>query len=101
MSSSRSEGANSWSARLPLCFFQRDSHPLTDGSRGSGPRFSNIPIALAQELSDLEAAKTKTLLIAANPGQVNLVSPGEIAPALKAGYDRAVKAADRVKAFWA
>jgi hypothetical protein len=30
-------------------------------------------------------------LIAANPGQVNLVSPAEIDPALRAGYDRAVK----------
>jgi hypothetical protein len=33
-----------------------------------------------------EAAGTKTLLIAANPGQVNLVSPAEIDPALRAGY---------------
>jgi len=41
------------------------------------------------------------LLIAANPGQANLVSPAEIDPALRAGYDRAVKEADRVKAFWA
>jgi hypothetical protein len=47
------------------------------------------------------AAGTRTLLIAANPGQVNLVSPAEIGPALKAGYARAVKEADRVKAFWA
>jgi hypothetical protein len=39
------------------------------------------------------------LLIAANPGQVNLVSPAEIDPALRARYDRAVKEADRVKAF--
>ena len=27
---------------------------LTDGTSGSGPRFSNIPIALRQELKDLE-----------------------------------------------
>src|SRR5208282_2232767 len=74
---------------------------LTDGTSGSGPRFSNIPNAIQQELRDLEAAGTKTLLIAANPGQVDLVSPAEIGPALKAGYDRAVKEADRVKAFWA
>jgi hypothetical protein len=32
---------------------------------------------------------------------VNLVAPAEIAPALKAGYDRAGTEADRVKAFWA
>ena len=63
--------------------------------------FSNIPNTLQQELKDLEAAGTKTILIAANPGQVNLVSPAEIDPALRAGYDRAVKEADRVKAFWA
>ena len=48
-----------------------------------------------------KAAALYALLIAANPGQVNLVSPAEIAPALKAGYDRAGKEADRVKAFWA
>jgi hypothetical protein len=41
------------------------------------------------------------LLIAANPGQVNLASPAEIDPALRAGYDRAGKEADRVKAFLA
>jgi NTE family protein len=74
---------------------------LTDGTSGSGPRLSNIPNALQRELRDLEAAGTKTFLIAANPGQVNLVSPAEIRPALRAGYDRAVKEADRVKAFWA
>jgi len=74
---------------------------LTDGTSGSGPRFSNIPNAIQQELRDLEAAGTKAILIAANPGQVNLVSPAEIGPALRAGYDRAVKEADRVKAFWA
>jgi NTE family protein len=74
---------------------------LTDGTSGSGPRFSNITNALQQELRYLEAAGTTVLLIAANPAQVNLVSPAEIGPALRAGYDRAVKEADRVKAFWA
>jgi NTE family protein len=74
---------------------------LTDGTPGSGPRFSSIPNDLQQELKDLETAGTKTLLIAANPGQVNLVSPTEIGPALRAGYDLAVKQAGRVKAFWA
>lgn len=73
---------------------------LTDGSSGSGPRFSTIPADLQQELREIEAAGTKTLLIAANPGQVNLVSPAEIAPALRAGYQRGVKEADQVKAFW-
>jgi NTE family protein len=74
---------------------------LTDATPGSGPRFSTIPNDLQQELKDLETAGTKTLLIAANPGQVNLVSPAEIGPALRAGYDLAVKQAGRVKAFWA
>jgi NTE family protein len=74
---------------------------LTDGTRGSGPRFTNIPNGLQQELRGIEAQGTKTLLIAANPGQVNLVSPAEIGPALRAGYDRAFQEADRVKAFWA
>lgn len=74
---------------------------LTDGGAGSGPRFSNIPNGIQEEVRNLEAAGTKALLIAANPGHVNLVSPAEIAPALKAGYDRALKEADRVKAFWA
>ena len=43
----------------------------------------------------------KTLLIAADPGKVDLLSPAEIEPALKAGRDRAAREADRVKAFWA
>ena len=72
---------------------------LTDGTSGSGPLFEYSD-ALQQELRDLEATGTKAILIAANPGQVNLVSPAEIGPALRAGYDRGVKEADRVKAFW-
>jgi len=74
---------------------------LTDGTSGSGSRFSNIPNALQQELRYLETVGTKALLIAANPGQVNLVSPAEIGPALRSGYDHALKEAHRVKAFWA
>jgi NTE family protein len=70
---------------------------LTD----KGPRFSNIPNDIEQELRNVEAAGTKTLLIAADPGKVDLLSPAEIEPALKAGRDRAVREADRVKAFWA
>ncbi|TMJ85204.1 MAG: hypothetical protein E6G76_16765 [Alphaproteobacteria bacterium] len=70
---------------------------LTD----KGSRFSNIPNDIEQELRYVEAAGTKTLLIAADPGKVDLLSPAEIEPALKAGRDRAVREADRVKAFWA
>jgi len=70
---------------------------LTD----KGSRFSNIPNDIEQELRYVEAAGTKTLLIAADPAKVDLLSPAEIEPALKAGRDRAVREADRVKAFWA
>jgi len=70
---------------------------LTD----KGPRFSNIPNDIEQELRYVEAAGTKTLLIAADPGKVHLLSPAEIEPALKAGRDRAVREADRIKTFWA
>ena len=37
----------------------------------------------------------------ADPGKVHLLSPAEIEPALKAGRDRAIGEADRIKAFWA
>jgi NTE family protein len=74
---------------------------LTDGLPGSGPRFSSMPNTILQEIEGLEAAGTKALLIAANPGKVNLVSPEEIKPAMQLGYDRAVQEADKVKAFWA
>jgi NTE family protein len=70
---------------------------LTD----KGLRFSNIPNDIEQELKYVEAAGTRTLLIAADPGKVHLLSPSEIEPALKAGYDRAVSEADRIRAFWA
>ena len=69
---------------------------LTDKSL----RFSGIPNDIDQELSYLETAGTKTLLIAADPGKVHLLSPAEIGPALKSGRDRAVSEAERVKAFW-
>jgi len=70
---------------------------LTD----KGLRFSSIPNDIEQELKYVEAAGTKTLLIAADPDKVNLLSPAEIEPALKAGYDRAVGEGDRIKALWA
>jgi hypothetical protein len=70
---------------------------LTD----KGLRFSNIPNDIEQELSYVEAAGTKTLLIAADPAKVHLLSAAEIELALKAGRDRALHEADRVKAFWA
>jgi NTE family protein len=70
---------------------------LTD----KAPRFSGIPNDIEQELRYVEAAGTKALLIAADPGKVHLLSPAEIEPALKAGRDRALREADRIKTFWA
>ena len=69
---------------------------LTDKSM----RFSGIPNDIAQELNYVEASGTRTLLIAADPGKVHLLSAAEIEPALHAGHDRAVREADRIKAFW-
>jgi hypothetical protein len=69
---------------------------LTD----KGRRFSSIPNDIDQELRYLKAAGTKTLLIAANPGKVHLLSFAEIEPALKPGRDRGVSEAERVQAFW-
>ncbi len=64
-------------------------------------RFSGIPNDIDQELHDVEAAGTRVLLIAADPGKVHLLSAAEIEPALKAGHERAMREAARVKAFWA
>ena len=64
-------------------------------------RFSGIPNDIDPELRYVEAAGTKTLLIAADPGKVHLLSAAEIEPALRAGHDRAMREAARVKAFWA
>src|SRR5262245_2302128 len=69
---------------------------LTDQSM----RFSGIPNDIAQELNYVQAAGTRTRLIAADPGKVHLLSAAEIEPALHAGHDRAVREASRVKAFW-
>jgi len=64
-------------------------------------RFSHIPNDIEQELKAVEAVGTKTLLIAADPGKVHLLSAAEIEPALKAGHARALREAERIKAFWA
>ena len=60
--------------------------------------FSSIPNDIQQELSYVQAAGTKTLLIAADPGKVHLLSAAEIEPA--PGRDRAAREAERIKAFW-
>jgi NTE family protein len=64
-------------------------------------RFLHIPNDIEQELKAIEAVGTKTLLIAADPGKVHLLSAAEIEPALKAGHARALREAERIKAFWA
>lgn len=74
---------------------------LTDGVTPGSPRFSNIPNDLQRELKYVESKGTKTLLIAANPGKVDLISPDDIAAALKAGHERGVKESAAIKAFWA
>lgn len=63
-------------------------------------RFSHIPDDIEKALKRLEATGTKTLLIAADPGKVHLLSAAEIEPALKAGHDRALREAERINAFW-
>jgi NTE family protein len=35
------------------------------------------------------------------PTDISLVDPKQIAPALRAGYDRAKTEADKIKQFWA
>src|SRR5262249_58233911 len=49
---------------------------LTD----KAPRFTNIPNDIEQELRYVEAAGTKTLLIAADPAKLHLLSPPQIDP---------------------
>jgi NTE family protein len=64
-------------------------------------RFSGMPNDIEQEIKYVAAAGTRTLLIAADPSKVRLLSPSEIEPALRAGYSRATREVDRIKAFWA
>lgn len=72
---------------------------LTDGYEGS--LLSGIPHDIHKEIAALEATGTKAMLIiAGTPPGVSLLDPGQIAPALKAGYDRAATEAPRIKAFW-
>ena len=79
------------------CSLEMSALALTDPER----RFSHIPSDIKQELQIVEAAGTKTLLIAADPGKVHLLSASEIEPALRAGHDRAMREAERIKAFCA
>ncbi|MFC3638897.1 patatin-like phospholipase family protein [Camelimonas fluminis] len=73
---------------------------LTNGYEGS--LLSGIPHNIYNEISALEATGTKAMLIiAGTPPDVNLLDPKQIAPALKAGYDRSKIEAPKIKNFWA
>lgn len=73
---------------------------LTNGYEGA--LLSGIPHDIHKEIAALEAVGTKAMLIiAGTPPGVNLLDPGQIAPALRAGYERAASEAPRITAFWA
>jgi NTE family protein len=73
---------------------------LTNGYEGS--LLTGIPHDIYKEIAALEAVGTKAMLIiAGTPPGVSLLDPKEIAPALKAGYDRAKAEAPKISSFWA
>jgi NTE family protein len=73
---------------------------LTNGYEGS--LLSGIPHNIHDEIRNLEATGTKSLLIiAGTPPGVNLLDPRQIEPAMRAGYQRAAIEAPRIKSFWA
>lgn len=72
---------------------------LTNGYEGS--LLSGIPHDIHKEIAALEATGTKAMLIiAGTPPGISLLDPGQIAPAIKAGYARAATEAPKIKAFW-
>jgi NTE family protein len=73
---------------------------LTNGYEGS--LLSGIPHNINKEIDALEATGTKPMLIiAGTPPGVNLLDPNEIAPALRAGYERAKTEAPKIRSFYA
>ena len=73
---------------------------LTNGYEGS--LLSGIPHNIHDEMRALEATGTRgMLIIAGTPPGVNLLDPNQIAPALRAGYERAKVEWPRIAAFWA
>ena len=73
---------------------------LTNGHEGS--LLSGIPHNVHDEMKSMEATGTKgMLIIAGTPAGVNLLDPGQITPALRAGYERARIEAPRIRSFWA
>lgn len=72
---------------------------LTNGYEGS--LLSGIPHNIYKEIQSLEATGTKAMLIiAGTPPGVNLLDPGQIAPAIRTGYERARVEAPKIKDFW-
>lgn len=72
---------------------------LTNGYEGS--LLTGIPHDIHKEITALEAVGTKAkLIIAGTPPGVNLLDPGQIAPALRAGYERAKVEAPKIREFW-
>lgn len=73
---------------------------LTNGYEGS--LLSGIPHDIYREIAALEATGTKAMLIiAGTPPGVSLIDPRQIAPAIKAGYERSKIEAPKIKEFWA
>ncbi len=73
---------------------------LTNGYEGS--LLSGIPHDIYKEIDALQATGTQTMLIiAGTPPGVNLLDPGQIEPALRAGHGRAKTEADKIQKFWA
>ncbi len=81
---------------------------LTDGGPqavAQGLRVSGMPNTLQQEIRDLEAGGTKTMLVVVGllPGVEkvdSLMDPKWIAPLLKYGHERGLADAAKMKAFW-
>ena len=73
---------------------------LTNGYEGS--LLSGIPHDIHAEIAALEATGTSAMLIiAGTPPGVDLLDPDEIAPALRAGFDRAAMEAPKIQEFFA
>ena len=73
---------------------------LTDGKTGA--ILTKIPHPMAQNIKDIEATGTKVKwIVAGTPPGISLTDPREIAPALKAGYERAKIEAVEIRRFWA
>jgi NTE family protein len=53
-------------------------------------------------MKNIEAVGTKgMLIIAGTPKGINLLDPGQIEPALRAGYERSKSEAEKIRQFWA